>query len=78
MDQCRGREQDRLFFFPGGRADGGGEECQHLCWGYFLFYSCFLRDTSECYGENSSPGLPATSCLSTWAHIALNLVNTAL
>lgn len=47
MDQWRGREQDRLFFCPGGRADGGGEECQHLCWGYFLFYSCFLRDVAS-------------------------------
>lgn len=26
----------------GGGGGGGVEECQHLCWGYFLFYSCFL------------------------------------
>lgn len=56
-------------FFPRG-VDSGGEECQHLCWGYFLFYSCFLRDASECCGERAhglgcSANL-STSYLSTW------------
>lgn len=29
------------------------EECQHLCLGYFLFYSCFLRDAREFCGESN-------------------------
>ena len=55
MHQWYGREQNRPFF-PGG-VNGGGEECQHLCWGYFLFYSCFLRDASERCGESAGTGL---------------------
>lgn len=49
-----GMAENRFFFSRGGfDGDGGGEECQHLCWGYFLFYSCFLRDASECCGEST-------------------------
>lgn len=51
MHQWYGREQNSVFF-PGG-VDGSGEKCQHLCWGYYIkFYSCFLRDASECCGES--------------------------
>ena len=53
IHQWYGREQNRPFFSLG----GGGEECQHLCWGYFLFYSCFLRDASQRCGESTVTGL---------------------
>ena len=35
------------------RVDGGGEECPHLCRGYFLFYCYFLKNASERCGERT-------------------------
>lgn len=59
-------ENKTTLLFSKWGTDGSGEECQHLCWGYFLFYGCFLGDASECCGESPGPSLSA-SCLSTWA-----------